>query len=298
MKMSLVIIGLAALGLLIALWMVSDSRLIGKLESGKRPEGAREKLKEMVSEDPDNIAAHGWLLKLAVENENSDEVDRRLTVLDIKAPNDYFIQSTGCDYLLDRREYKRAAGLCRRALKNSPEEDLVDNRNKYASALMKVDRYETALSVLKEAQQEAPNNINVLNNLGYCYMGLKDYDAAEEVLQKAISLDPDFMQARLNLARCYYEADQWEKSVEELEKVVYMDPDNGIAHMNLAIIYKLFLLENEQASIHSRRAIELGYAEKLADHMGMAIKEYKKKYPVPGEGLPPPPEKLRRPDLP
>ena len=123
-------------------------------------------------------------------------------------------------------------------------------------------------------------------------MGLQNYAAAEEVLKEAISLAPDFMQARLNLARCYYESDRWRESTEELEKVVEIDPDHGVAHMNLAILYRFFLLDKEQAKIHSHRAIELGLAEEMADHAARAIKDYERRHPEPQKGMP------RMPQLP
>lgn len=72
-----------------------------------------------------------------------------------------------------------------------------------ASAYLKMEKFGFALSLLRRADQMAPNNSELLNNIAMCELGCMRLDESEKLLLRALKLKPDNANAMNNLALVY-----------------------------------------------------------------------------------------------
>lgn len=249
-------------GILGAYWVsTSDRRFLEELQSGKRPADAVGRLEKMAAEDTDDLLPQVWLLKLMVEEGNTTEARNRAALLEVKGYDDYLTQKTLCNYYLERRIEGRAVGFCDMALKLNearPAEDL----NAYASAQIMRGKYKLALDALLEAEKKAPKDPNVINNLGYCYLSMKNYKPAEKQLKRAIELAPEFAKPRKNLARLYYEQAEFKKAVGELEQILAFEQNDPDVWVNLATIYRVYI-DKDKGREYARIAVQKGFGDQI-----------------------------------
>jgi tetratricopeptide (TPR) repeat protein len=55
---------------------------------------------------------------------------------------------------------------------------------------MNLKEFSTAISYWEKLAEYNPNDVNVQNNIGVCFMGLNVPEQAKEVWEKALMLDP------------------------------------------------------------------------------------------------------------
>lgn len=88
-------------------------------------------------------------------------------------------------------------------------------------ALMTRD-YTDALTNLLHANEEAPNNPDILNNLGMAYYFKGDETLAIKCLKRTLELDPKNSDARANIGSIHYEAGRFQEA-EAMYKEVLKD---------------------------------------------------------------------------
>jgi tetratricopeptide (TPR) repeat protein len=91
-----------------------------------------------------------------------------------------------------------------------------------------------ALLLLAGALEKAPQSHEILNNMGNCFMKLKQFEKARDCYLHAISLTPQgnyFM----NIGLAYHNLGEFEKALEMYQKGLIMQPDFGELHFNMAL---------------------------------------------------------------
>ena len=142
--------------------------------------------------------------------------------------------------------------------------------------LLRSGKLAEAVSMLESLNRSAPNNANVLYNLGVAYSELGQEDEAIIRLKKAVQLDPSHAHAWVGIGNAYYRLNKREQALEAFEKAVEADPDDGYTKRNLGGILMSFQRTTEAVE-HLRKALELlpddaqaifGLASALEDVVG------------------------------
>jgi len=166
------------------------------------PVAARQRVEEVLANDPAQVEA----LKLrAAELIEADQGDAAIAALRIaldRAPNDPDLLSLMADAHArngNRDLSLEMLSLAVEASQNAPEESL-----RYVAALLSADRLDGAESVLLDALRVAPGNIALLSELGSLYIRQQDwprFDQVEATLRRQETEPAAAAANRLRLAR-------------------------------------------------------------------------------------------------
>ena len=109
-----------------------------------------------------------------------------------------------------------------------------------ASAYLKMEKFGFSLAMLRRADQMAPNNSELLNNIAMCELGCMRLDESEKLLLRALRLKPDNANAMNNLALVYVNKCEAAKAIVWGEKSRAIKGDDpalmetlGYAHLML-----------------------------------------------------------------
>lgn len=130
--------------------------------------------------------------------------------------------------------------------------------NAGTSSLMTKD-YTEALSNLLKANEAAPNNSEILNNLGMAYYFKGDSDLAVKALKQCLKIDPKNSDAKTNMASIFYQKGRFEDS-ENLYKEVLKDltyDKQARTYYNLGILW----LEQKKDSNQAEKYFTLALKE-------------------------------------
>lgn len=83
----------------------------------------------------------------------------------------------------------------------------------------------TSTQYLETAQKIAPNNYEVLRNLGVVYGLSKRFDKSVEIFEKAVQLNPNIAANYVDLAVSYFNTGQTEKAQQTMSKAQQLDPN-------------------------------------------------------------------------
>jgi tetratricopeptide (TPR) repeat protein len=118
------------------------------------------------------------------------------------------------------------------AFSKSPEEYY-----NQAIELYEKKKYPEALEANKSALKQAPNNAEIMNNLGNCYFKLGKVDDALKHWKDGLALSPKSAKICNNIGIAYYQIDENEKAIEFYRKAVLFEPDFPDPYYNLASVY-------------------------------------------------------------
>lgn len=93
------------------------------------------------------------------------------------------------------------------------------------TAYMKDKEFEKAISPLKSALEQAPNNLGTLNSLGTCYMATGNTALAISTYEKALEFNPNAPMAYYNIGSAYQIQQNHKEAVEYLKKAVELEED-------------------------------------------------------------------------
>lgn len=122
--------------------------------------------------------------------------------------------------------------------------------------LLRAGKLTDAVSMLESLNRSAPNNPNVLYNLGIAYSELGQQDEAIIRLKKAVQLSPGYAHAWVGIGNAYYRLRKMDHALEAFQKAVDADPNDGYTRRNLGGILMGFNRTTE-ALEHLRKALEL-----------------------------------------
>ena len=74
------------------------------------------------------------------------------------------------------------------------------------------------IGILKKVEQQDPNNIKALVNLGYFAIKSGQFDKAEERFSQVLKIDPEFADAYLYLADMHERQKMYKEAIADLEK--------------------------------------------------------------------------------
>jgi tetratricopeptide (TPR) repeat protein len=143
--------------------------------------------------------------------------------------------------------------------------------NNLSSALIKIKKYDLAITYLNQAQQINPQKEKIWGNLGIAYLHKKDYAQALAAFKKALQLNPrsaetytymgvllketrdlrtaiscfkkaleykpDFFKSHLNLGALYTEQGEKQKALAEYLEALHYAPHNSTVHNALGLLY-------------------------------------------------------------
>lgn len=109
----------------------------------------------------------------------------------------------------------------------------------------------------------APDDADVLYNLGMAYSDLGDLGLAIERLRRLLEIDPAYINGRVALGVALMRTAQSQEALAELLRAVQDAPDNPWAHRNLASVL-LHLDQVSEGVEHMRQATELNPTDQLA----------------------------------
>jgi len=99
--------------------------------------------------------------------------------------------------------------------------------------------YELGINLLKELEEEIPNNYNMYYLLGVAYQRTDNFVLAEINYKKAIDLKPNHFDAFLGLGITFQKQSQFSEAIKCLEEAINIDRNFVDAYNSLGYTYKL-----------------------------------------------------------
>jgi predicted Zn-dependent protease len=194
---------------------------------------ARQRVEEVLAEDPSNVEALKMRATALIEQDLPDDAIQNLrTALDA-APRDPQVMSLlAAAYM--RSGNRELAGemlsLAVEASGSAPEETL-----RYAAFLLEDDNFAVAEPLLIDALRVDPDNVPVLIELGRVYLGQQDWARLEQVEATLRRLETDETSAAadsLRVARLQAQ-DKSEEAVAALESIIQQQGSNSAAELEI-----------------------------------------------------------------
>jgi len=107
-----------------------------------------------------------------------------------------------------------------------------------ANFLLMQGRLEDALVPLAKSVQLAPDDFQILNNIGSVFLELGRLEEAEANFRQALELNPDYALAYNNLGIALLKQGQHDESAASYRKALALKPDFAEAHNNLGNVLK------------------------------------------------------------
>lgn len=149
-------------------------------------------------------------------------------------------------------------------------------------------------SALRDALNQAPNNLSLLLLYGRACLEELHLDEAREVFTRALELDPDQTDAMLGIAKVLFMEGDASGAAVRAERVIFLEPNNAQAHLLLSRVY-LSEHDRGKAIEHFDRAAQIDGTMSdpaLERELGRTARDARKTAPAPApepasqEGLP------------
>lgn len=188
------------------------------------------KFKPMPShpDDPNNYPPHILealdeieSLKLNGEHKKSISAAQKLLIDD---PNCVAALEEIADNYVSLSEFDHAEKAARRALN-------LDGASYTAHYILGFlishqQKWDEAISYLKQANELHPNNPEILRCLGWSTFNAGKRTQGIVILERSLNLDPENSLTLCDLGICYLQTKSFDKAVELLKKAMEIDPDN------------------------------------------------------------------------
>jgi len=197
--------------------------------------------KKVTTTDPENIIKE----KNVVKKETKKEIDKSVTppkkstnlsVEDVELGKILNQINLGCD----KSEYA----------------DIVSYYDSMGPALLRLCKYEQAISFYDQTINENPKNVEALNNKGSALTKMGHYEEAISFFDTVIDIDSKNFQALNNKANALAYLENYGTSITIYEKALLLDPNNPIVQKNLELtIEKLSSLPSPPDEIQKSPSI-------------------------------------------
>ena len=153
---------------------------------------------------------------------------------------------------LERGNVPEAISALKMAASDNPNDPRIYNNLGIAYELMK--DYKNARSAFRKALELNPYNSAILNNLAELSRNEGKQSDAIELYASAIASDPMFVEPYLNVARLFLDLSEFKLAEPYVRKTIEIEPDNPEAHFMLGIISNI-TNRSEEAVTHFQEAL-------------------------------------------
>jgi len=174
------------------------------------------------------------LLKRATLYVEIGELQHALRILD-KLP-----EKEDVDALLLRAEVylrlnKKQEGM--RLLRRITEEETVDRVQRcldVTAILSDMSWYGLSIEYLMEALRDYPDDLELLEELAWCYEQEKEYEKSARVYERMLEVDPYRSEAWFNLGQAWFNLEDFNRAVDAYEFALATHPQDLLAMMQMA----------------------------------------------------------------
>ncbi|MBK7381994.1 MAG: tetratricopeptide repeat protein [Flavobacteriales bacterium] len=146
-------------------------------------------------------------------------------------------------------------------------------RSNKAAILDEMDRADEAKAIYLKLHEEKPDEIVILNNLGFQASGRNDHAEALRWFSEAQRLAPDDPVVLNNLGYAQLRTGALNDAQRNVERSIKLYPANSYAHRNLGLIWKE-KKEMDKACSSFERALQLGFTAQYGPEVEQWRKEY------------------------
>ncbi|MBT8436240.1 MAG: tetratricopeptide repeat protein [Gammaproteobacteria bacterium] len=122
-----------------------------------------------------------------------------------------------------------------------------------ALASLKSGKTESALKLLRQISNDAPDKPYVFTNLGLAYFKLQQLDLAEEAFKQAIGRNNKDAVAHNHLGILQRQKGQFKQARTHYQRALSIDSGYASAHLNLGILFDIYLQDLKQALRHYQK---------------------------------------------
>ncbi len=127
------------------------------------------------------------------------------------------------DYFFEKDYFEEALEIYERLLKEEPSGELTE---KSAYCYQRLEQYEEALRLYKQAELFESNRLWNLKKIAYCYRKMKMPQQALDHYLEAEKLEPENLFIQASIGRCYLDLREYEMALKYYFKVEFLDPGN------------------------------------------------------------------------
>ncbi|MHB0935601.1 MAG: tetratricopeptide repeat protein [Armatimonadota bacterium] len=147
-----------------------------------------------------------------------------------------------------------------------PEETTVNQAVARARALVEVEKWERALTELRQALALDPNGIEAHYLSGLCYLKLGQHEKARAAARQTVGLYPAFAPGFALLAQIDFDQDRYRNGLKQIDKALEIDPDDA-DYLALKAALLLNSHKTEKALQHAVEALCLDPENTFANHV-------------------------------
>ena len=197
--------------------------------------------KKVTTTDPENIIKE----KNVVKKETKKEIDKSVT--SPKKSTNLSVEDVELGKLLNQINL---------GCDKSEYADIVSYYDSMGPALLRLCKYEQAISFYDQTINENPKNVEALNNKGSALTKMGHYEEAISFFDTVIDIDSKNFQALNNKANALAYLENYGTSITIYEKALLLDPNNLIVQKNLELtIEKLSSLPSPPDEIQKSPSI-------------------------------------------
>jgi len=216
---------------LLQAWLLRGEALM----MGGKPQDGLEVYAELVRRYPDSArATYAFGVALA-RNGLCEQAITPLEETMFKRPENLGVvaQLAEC-YLLTER-FQEAADLYGRLYDLEPSDARF--RVSFVESLMRLEKYDSVISILRPRTTITPPDTTSLTAIGYAYQQTQQYDEALAALSAVTTATPDNANAWYNLGSAEYNSGDLQGAIRSFKRAISLQPNLGPAWFNMALAY-------------------------------------------------------------
>lgn len=217
-----------------------DFNLLIKLYKSKQFAKAEVRIKEMISQFPNDINLHNLLGIIFFEKKELNKAIAYFkNVLAIKPDYAEAHNNIG-NVLREQKNFKEAMLYFRKALEIKPK--FAEAYNNIGILFKNQEQFEKAILHYRKSISIMPKLPNPYNNIGNALRQIGNFDEAVRNFNKAIEINPNFADAYNNLALTLQKQKKYDQALACYAKAIKINPDFHDAKYNLG--YLQLAIEN------------------------------------------------------
>lgn len=175
------------------------------------------------------------LLRKASLYADTGDFKRALHVLDrIPERDDNDVNMLRAEALLHLDRKSEGLQILHDIFLNDNSDDLSRKCLDISSILTESSMFDVAEEYLLYAIQEDKDNVELLEELAYCYEQQANYDKAIRIYDKMLDIDPYMGEAWFNLGQDYFTIEEYDKAIEAYDFALAVSEDDEIARLQKA----------------------------------------------------------------